>query len=205
MKRIGFTVLAAAAAAIALAACLKVLPDLVVSRESGDYNAPFSLSITVTKPDDCSVLGVEIDAGGTKRRSTLLSAGVNQLPPLSINGPTTVTVTLKPSSACWFYQTRTFEYAYKTPTVIPDMSAPPDLVPPPDLTAPPDLMPPPPDLVPPPDLIDPCTNGAQDGNETDTDCGGATCSARCTAGDTCVMTSDCMSGLLCFNTTCINP
>jgi hypothetical protein len=200
MKRIGFAVLVAAAAALALAACLKVFPDLMVNRDSGNYAEPFSLLITVTKPDDCGVLKVEVSDGRSMRHSTLLSDGANQLPPVSINGPATVDVTLTPSSACWFYQTRTFTYEYKTPMVVLDMSTPPR-----DMTVPPDLMPPPPDLVPPPDLINPCTNGIQDGNETDIDCGGATCAARCVSGQDCIMTTDCMTGLLCFNSTCVNP
>lgn len=39
-----------------------------------------------------------------------------------------------------------------------------------------------------------CTNGMQDGNETAIDCGGGECPA-CGDGETCVMASDCVSGV----------
>lgn len=39
-----------------------------------------------------------------------------------------------------------------------------------------------------------CTNGMQDGNETAVDCGGGECPA-CNEGETCVMGSDCISGV----------
>ena len=38
-----------------------------------------------------------------------------------------------------------------------------------------------------------CTDGVKNGNETDTDCGGPTCSA-CTTGNACLQASDCTSG-----------
>jgi hypothetical protein len=62
-------------------------------------------------------------------------------------------------------------------------------------------------LAPPPDLVTaadflvpadqsmapmPCTDGKRDGDETDVDCGGATCS-RCANGKACLVDSDCTS------------
>jgi hypothetical protein len=41
-----------------------------------------------------------------------------------------------------------------------------------------------------------CADGAQDGQETDTDCGGGTCGG-CTAGKTCNGDGDCAGGLTC--------
>jgi hypothetical protein len=40
-----------------------------------------------------------------------------------------------------------------------------------------------------------CTDGVTDQDETDVDCGGATCSARCPLGAGCAGSSDCASGL----------
>jgi hypothetical protein len=45
-----------------------------------------------------------------------------------------------------------------------------------------------------------CNDGVQDGNETDTDCGGGTCPA-CPVGDTCSVAADCVSDY-CFMATC---
>lgn len=42
-----------------------------------------------------------------------------------------------------------------------------------------------------------CGDGAKNGAETDTDCGGNTCTRRCGAGKSCKSTSDCVSGTLC--------
>lgn len=39
-----------------------------------------------------------------------------------------------------------------------------------------------------------CSNSLKDGAESDADCGGPTCSARCAAGKACVLGSDCASG-----------
>jgi len=41
---------------------------------------------------------------------------------------------------------------------------------------------------------DHCTDGASDGDETDQDCGGPTCAARCTLGQACTTGTDCASG-----------
>ncbi len=41
---------------------------------------------------------------------------------------------------------------------------------------------------------DHCTDGAADGDETDVDCGGPTCTARCAAGKACSTGGDCASG-----------
>ena len=41
---------------------------------------------------------------------------------------------------------------------------------------------------------DHCTDGGTDGDETDIDCGGATCTARCTTGQACSIGADCASG-----------
>ena len=40
-----------------------------------------------------------------------------------------------------------------------------------------------------------CTNGKEDGDETDVDCGGKTCSKRCAISKKCKTGRDCMSGL----------
>ncbi len=42
-----------------------------------------------------------------------------------------------------------------------------------------------------------CDNAAKDGSETDTDCGGeiSTCATRCPNGDSCMVNSDCLSGV----------
>ncbi len=50
---------------------------------------------------------------------------------------------------------------------------------------------------------DPCSNGAQDGDETDVDCGGGTCGA-CMAGMGCRLGTDCQSGF-CTNGKCVAP
>ena len=44
---------------------------------------------------------------------------------------------------------------------------------------------------------DHCGNMQQDGDETGTDCGGSSCSARCGIGDSCMNNSDCEMGLIC--------
>src|SRR5262245_18962235 len=61
-----------------------------------------------------------------------------------------------------------------------------DLSHPPDLSG--DLTPAPPDLELPPS----CRNAMRDNDETDVDCGGATCE-RCGDGLKCVTGSDCLS------------
>ena len=54
----------------------------------------------------------------------------------------------------------------------------------------------------------PCTDGAQDGDETGVDCGGPTCGAPCGLGQGCLSGSDCLSAVcnsvtgLCVATTC---
>lgn len=48
---------------------------------------------------------------------------------------------------------------------------------------------------------DSCSNGRRDGDETDTDCGGETCEARCPADDSCMVSPDCDSGV-CISGTC---
>src|SRR4051812_32176066 len=67
--------------------------------------------------------------------------------------------------------------------------------------------------VPPADLLPPpgdggagsCASGSRDGDETDVDCGGATC-APCAGGRGCLHASDCASGtcsnLLCTTASC---
>ena len=40
-----------------------------------------------------------------------------------------------------------------------------------------------------------CNDGAHDGDETDVDCGGPSCNARCQAGQACSLDSDCASGI----------
>ena len=42
-----------------------------------------------------------------------------------------------------------------------------------------------------------CCDVAKDGDETDVDCGGATCTARCAATKMCLVTTDCQAGLTC--------
>ncbi len=53
-----------------------------------------------------------------------------------------------------------------------------------------------------------CDDGVKNGDEADVDCGGATCERGCGTGNTCAMTSDCLSGSCadgyCCNTTCSN-
>lgn len=39
-----------------------------------------------------------------------------------------------------------------------------------------------------------CENGTKDGSETDIDCGGSFCAARCGDGQTCISNDDCISG-----------
>lgn len=46
-------------------------------------------------------------------------------------------------------------------------------------------------------LPDPCFDHRQDGVETDVDCGGSVCAARCAVGWSCTNTSDCVSGHVC--------
>jgi hypothetical protein len=53
-----------------------------------------------------------------------------------------------------------------------------------------------------------CSDGAKDGNETDTDCGGASCDAQlktCATGQACVAPSDCKSGYCPANTCQLRP
>ncbi len=51
--------------------------------------------------------------------------------------------------------------------------------------------------------LDPCMNGVQDGTETDVDCGGGSCAARCISGQGCGMDSDCTgANILCLANTC---
>jgi hypothetical protein len=47
-----------------------------------------------------------------------------------------------------------------------------------------------------------CTDTMFNGDETDVDCGGPTCTARCASGQMCMMVSDCMTGLTMCTTTC---
>ncbi|MBW2453630.1 MAG: hypothetical protein JRI68_03930 [Deltaproteobacteria bacterium] len=49
-----------------------------------------------------------------------------------------------------------------------------------------------------------CNNNSQDGTETDVDCGGSvsTCSVRCNVGQSCLVPSDCASGICGTNNTC---
>ncbi len=49
-------------------------------------------------------------------------------------------------------------------------------------------------------VSDHCFDHAEDGDETDLDCGGPTCVARCTSGKYCKLTSDCAAGLTCAAT-----
>ncbi len=49
-----------------------------------------------------------------------------------------------------------------------------------------------------------CTNTMTDGFETDVDCGGDQCTARCGLGLTCVTSTDCVVGGACDNGTCAN-
>jgi hypothetical protein len=46
-------------------------------------------------------------------------------------------------------------------------------------------------------VADPCFDERQDGTETDIDCGGSVCAARCAVGKTCASTSDCAIGHVC--------
>jgi hypothetical protein len=50
-------------------------------------------------------------------------------------------------------------------------------------------------------ITDHCIDHRFDGDETDTDCGGPTCSARCGSRQLCQLTSDCAAGLTCTMTT----
>ncbi len=55
-------------------------------------------------------------------------------------------------------------------------------------------------------FVDPCTNGTQDGTETDIDCGG-TCATNCANGDMCLVGGDCVSAfcnasMVCAASTC---
>jgi hypothetical protein len=50
-----------------------------------------------------------------------------------------------------------------------------------------------------------CTDGAQNGAETDTDCGGAEDCPRCSEGDSCIVGSDCTSGVCGDADTCAAP
>ena len=45
--------------------------------------------------------------------------------------------------------------------------------------------------------LSPCFDSSKSGDETDVDCGGATCSARCADGKACAQASDCQAGLAC--------
>ena len=67
--------------------------------------------------------------------------------------------------------------------------------------APPDLARIPSDLMSLPDLLPPCNDKVKNGGETDTDCGGPVCAARCEAGKACVVNADC-SNKLCINNHC---
>ena len=51
--------------------------------------------------------------------------------------------------------------------------------------------------------VPPCENGVQDGDETDVDCGGGTCSG-CADGEGCALGSDCLSRF-CDNGSCVDP
>ena len=103
-----------------------------------------------------------------------------------------------------------------TPDQAPPDQAPPDQLLPdqasPDLLVPDQALPdlPPPDQFVPdqalPDMPLPsCTDGIQNGDETDTDCGGATCPA-CAASQKCTLPADCVSGVctagLCQKASC---
>ncbi|GBG29164.1 Hypothetical Protein FCC1311_053862 [Hondaea fermentalgiana] len=44
-----------------------------------------------------------------------------------------------------------------------------------------------------------CSNGIQDGDEAGVDCGGSMCASRCSVDDPCTSTSDCATGLFCWN------
>ncbi len=84
----------------------------------------------------------------------------------------------------------------------PDMIALPDLGPDmadlgPDM---PDMGPDMPDLGPP----DPCFDGVRSGDETDVDCGGETCEARCADTLRCDISPDCIS-LVCIGGVCQSP
>jgi hypothetical protein len=46
-------------------------------------------------------------------------------------------------------------------------------------------------------VTDPCFDHRWDGTETDTDCGGSVCAARCKIGSRCTTTADCESGHVC--------
>ena len=46
-------------------------------------------------------------------------------------------------------------------------------------------------------VTDGCTDHAVDGQETNVDCGGSVCAARCPGGDFCDTSADCMPGLAC--------
>jgi hypothetical protein len=49
-----------------------------------------------------------------------------------------------------------------------------------------------------------CTDGVQDGDETDVDCGGGLCPG-CAAGETCKVSTDCAAMLACFHGVCRSP
>jgi hypothetical protein len=49
-------------------------------------------------------------------------------------------------------------------------------------------------------VTDPCFDHRMDGTETDVDCGGSVCAARCAVDRWCMTSSDCMSGRTCSTT-----
>jgi hypothetical protein len=53
---------------------------------------------------------------------------------------------------------------------------------------------------------DPCMDGRQDGDETDVDCGGSACTARCAIGKMCKADADCVAPQACdaISLTCVN-
>lgn len=85
-----------------------------------------------------------------------------------------------------------------------------------DVDAAPDLDADTPDTGPPPDagegdagtdagpMPDSCFDGVRNGDETDTDCGGPTCAARCEDFARCTLRGDCQSDV-CIGGTCIAP
>jgi hypothetical protein len=47
-----------------------------------------------------------------------------------------------------------------------------------------------------------CFDGIRNQDETDTDCGGSTCVARCDRGDTCIVNDDCIGAFFCIGGVC---
>jgi hypothetical protein len=57
-------------------------------------------------------------------------------------------------------------------------------------------------------VADQCADHHIDGAETDIDCGGSGCTARCPEGRKCLVTLDCAAGLVCTTTVphvCVTP